>query len=110
MFHRVAHRVVGRVGPGGFTPKDVEPAERFPGRPANISTLGRGRVMAFDSVVYWIEMDQRRVRPVFRSASDDPVMYAVDFGTPADPVIAVTTRRQIHVVRPSGEEPVRRSD
>ena len=104
MFDPVSHRVVGRVGPGEFTPKDVEPAERFPGRPVNISTLGRGRVMAFDSVVYWIEMDQRRVRPVFRVAGDDPVMYAADFGTPADPVIAVTTRREIHVLRPSGEE------
>jgi hypothetical protein len=103
LFDPVSHRVIGRVGPGGYSPAGVA-AERFPGRPLNVPTLGRGRVIAFDSVVYWIDMEQRRVTPVFRATADDPVFYAADMGPAPDPTIAVGTRRGVHVVRPDGGE------
>ena len=103
LFDPVSHEMIGRVGPAGFS-SGVAATERFTGTPLNLPTLARGRVIAFDSVVYWIDMDQRRVTPVFRASADDPVFYASDMGPAADPTIAVGTRRGVHVLRPDGGE------
>ena len=103
LYDPVTHMPTGAVGPAGFSPQAVAPSQRFPGTPLNLFTQGGRHVLAFDSIVYWIELDRRRVRPVFTPAGDDPIFSAAEIGPPAEPMIVLATRRSIHVLRPSGE-------
>jgi hypothetical protein len=104
LYDPVTHMPIGTVGPAGFSPQAIAPSQRFPGTPLNLFTQGGRHVLAFDSIVYWIELEQRRVRPVFTPASDNPIFSAAELGPPADPIIVLATRRSIHVLHPSGEK------
>ncbi|HVX86259.1 MAG TPA: hypothetical protein VH253_15860 [Phycisphaerae bacterium] len=99
----VSHRKLGSVGPAGFSAVGTAPTERFSGTPLNLASLAMGRAIAFPSVVYWIELDQRRVRRVFTAAQDDPVLYAAQLAPPQNPAIVVSTRRRLYALRPTGE-------
>lgn len=94
---------IGTVGPGGFAPSHEAPAGRFPGRPLNLSFQGNSHVLAFDSAVYWIEMDHRRVRPVFTPAAGEPVYSAAEVGPASDPRVIVATPGRVHLLRPDGQ-------
>jgi hypothetical protein len=60
-------------------------------------------VLPFESVVYWIELDHRRVRPVFTATEDDPVFSAREIGPATDPTIVIATHRRLHLLHPSGD-------
>jgi hypothetical protein len=104
LYDPVTHMPIGSVGPGGFAPNGSPPGERFQGKPLNRFSQGGRHVLAFDSIVYWIELDKRRVRPLFHAKGNDPVFSAVEIGPPATPTVVLATRRSIHVLRPGGEE------
>ena len=102
LFDPLTRAQIGTVGPGGFAPHDSPPIQRFAGTPLNLFFQGGSRVMAFDSIVYWIELDQRRVRPVYSPAGDDLVFSAAEVGAPTNPMILVGTRHRLHLLRPDG--------
>jgi hypothetical protein len=63
---------------------------------------GGTHTLTFPSVVYWMELDQHRVRKLFTASDNDPVVAAVEIGTQADPTVAVVTTKHLHVMQPSG--------
>jgi len=65
--------------------------------------LGNGHTLSFPSAVYWLELDQRRVRRVFAATDDDPVVCANELPPQTDPTIAIATRTRLHLLRSSGE-------
>ena len=104
LYDPVTRTPIGTVGPAGFAPPAAAPGQRFPGRPLNLFTQGGRHVLAFDSIAYWIELDQRRVRPIFTATSEDPILSAAEIGPPSDPTIVLATRHAIHVLHPGGEK------
>jgi len=95
--------MVGRIGPMGFTAGDAPPLERFPDEPLNGMLQSRTRTIAFPSCVYWMELDQQRVRKIFTASADDPVVCAHELPPQAEPSILVATRSRLHLLRASGE-------
>ena len=102
LFDPVSRVQIGTVGPTGFSSPGTPPAGRFAGTPLNLFLSGGSRVLAFDSIVYWIELEQRRVRPVYTADRDDSVFAAAELGAPTDPTILVGTRHRLHLLRPDG--------
>jgi hypothetical protein len=103
LYDPVTRVPIGTVGPGGFAPRHDPPAGRFPGRPLNLSFLTNMHVLAFDSAVYWIELDQRRVRQVFAPEAGEPVYSAAEVGPATGPLVVVATPARVHVLRPDGQ-------
>lgn len=103
MYDITTRVLIGTVGPAGFAPPGVAPSALFPAEdPLNLRISG-GHTLAFPTIVYWLELDQRRVRPVFTTAADDPVSCARDLPPQTNPSIAIATRSNIHVLNISGE-------
>lgn len=102
LYDPISHARVGTVGPAGFAAHPAEPAQRFDGTPINLFMQRSTHTLAFDSQVYWLQLDQRRVRPIFTATADDPVFSAAEVGTPTEPKAIVATRRSLHLLRPDG--------
>ena len=102
MYDPVTRVLTGTVGPAGFTAGHAAPAELFPAEALNMR-LGNGHTLAFPSAVYWLELDQRRVRRVFIADDNDPVVCTNELPPQADPIIAIATRRRLHLLRSSGQ-------
>jgi hypothetical protein len=102
LFDPVTRMRVGAVGPAGFSAGGTPPAGRFEGTPLNLFLQGNSHVLAFDSRVYWIELDQRRVRPVYAATEGDPVISAAEVGAAPDLNVLVATRRAMHLIGPDG--------
>src|SRR5205085_998144 len=77
MYDPLTRVLVGRVGPAGFAVGQAAPAELFPVEGLNLK-FGGGHALAFTSAVYWLELDQRRVREVFKATREDPVISATE--------------------------------
>ena len=60
-------------------------------------------MLAFDSAVYLLELDHRRVRPIYAATADDPVFSAAALGTTADSPILVATHAGLHMLGPDGQ-------
>ena len=103
LYDPVTRVQIGTIGPDGFSPAPNPPAGRFPGSPRNVSLLGGSRVLAFDSIVYWIELERRNVRPIYLPAADDPVFSAAELGPPAAPTLLVATRHGLHAMHTDGK-------
>jgi hypothetical protein len=106
LYDPISHALIGTVGPAGFARADAPSTsdQRFPGTALNLASQRLRRALPFDSTVYWIELDQRRVKLVFIAPADDPITSAGDVGTPADPSIVIVARHHLHLIRPSGEK------
>jgi hypothetical protein len=102
LYDPVTCALIGQVGPAGFTARDATPVARFPGNPLNSMTQGSTRTLALSSAVYWMELDQRRVRKVFTTSPDDPVVCAHELPPQTDPTILIATRSRLHLLNPSG--------
>lgn len=94
---------IGTVGPSGFQPPRSNSPALFPGTPHGLFLLGSSRVLAFDSAVYLLELDHRRVRQIYAATADDPIFSAAAMGTTADSLILVATRSRLHVLGPDGQ-------
>jgi hypothetical protein len=95
--------LAGRVGPGGYTAGDSMPVVRFAGEPLDGSSQGSTRTLAFSSDVYWMELDQRRVRKIFTAGGpDDEVVSAHELRPPTGPTIVIATRKRLVLVSPLG--------
>jgi hypothetical protein len=103
LFDPVTHVRIGTVGPAGFAPGATPPARRFEGAPLNLFLQGNSHVLAFESIVYRIELDQRRVRPIYTPAEGDAVFSAADVGEPRDPDVLVATRHGLHLIGTDGK-------
>jgi hypothetical protein len=103
LYDPVTRLPLGTVGPAGFALAPAPPGEVFPDAPLNPWQQGETHTLAFPSAVYWMELDRRRVRPVFTAAADDPVVSAVELSSPSDPKVLVVTRSRLHLLRRSGE-------
>jgi hypothetical protein len=103
LFDPVTRMEIGTVGPAGFQPR-ANSNQTFSGTPTNLFLFGSSRVLAFDSSVYLMELDHRRVRPIFAAKADDPVFSAAALGTTADSMILVATRQQLHAIGPDGKQ------
>jgi hypothetical protein len=104
IYDPVTRILLGTVGPAGFTEDDQPPSEVFPGWPQNAMAQGNTHTLSFPSEVYWLELDQHRVRKIFTAEHDDPVVAAIEIGKQADPTAVIVTRDHLHVLRPSGEK------
>jgi hypothetical protein len=104
LYDPVTRTQIGTVGPAGFAARNDAAPERFPPDLLNVSQQGGRHVMPFTSVAYWIEMNQRRVRPIFHASADDPIFSAAEIGPAADPIALVATRTRLHVLKPDGTE------
>lgn len=103
LFDPVSQVQVGAVGPAGFSPGATPPAQRFDGTPLNLFLQRGSHVLAFDSVVYHIELDQRRVRPAYTAAAGDPIISAAEVGAAPNVHVLVATRQGIHLIGPDGQ-------
>lgn len=103
LFDPVTHLRIGTVGPAGFAPGATPPAKRFDGTPLNLFLQGNSHVLAFESIIYRIELDQRRVRPVYIPAQGDAIFSAADLGEPRDPHVLVATRHGLHLIDADGK-------
>ena len=103
LYDPVSHAQIGIVGPAGFNADPSAPAQQFPGTPINLFVRGT-HTLAFESQVYWLQLDRRRVQPIFTATSDDPVFSAAEVGPPDNPKALVATRHQLHLLRPDGTE------
>jgi hypothetical protein len=103
LYDKQTRLLTGTIGPGGFAPAGAEPKGRFPDTPLNITRQSRNHTLAFGSVVYWLELEQQRLRPIFVAQPDDPVLSAGDFDPPDAPqCAAIMTEHRLHIVDPSG--------
>ena len=103
MYDVTTRVLIGTVGPAGFAPPGVAPSVLFPpDEPLNLRISG-GHTLAFPTIVYWLELDQRRVRPVFNTTADDPVTCARDLPPQTSPSIVIATRSHIHLLASSGQ-------
>ena len=98
-----SRRLVGTVGPGGFSPGRTIPKERFPGTPLNPDGQRNTHTLAFEAGVYWMELDRRQVRKIYSATTDDPVVAATELPPLTDPTVLIGTRKHLYVLRPSGE-------
>ena len=103
LFDPVTRVQIGTVGPDGFSAGPSPQVRRFEGTLLDPFLKSNSRVLAFDSIVYWMELDQRRVRPVYKASADDPVFSAAELGPPADATILVATRHRLHLLRTDGQ-------
>jgi hypothetical protein len=103
MYDPVTEVLLGAVGPAGYTPGDTPPTERFPRAPLGPMSQGQTHTLAFPKTVYWMELDQRRVRKIFDAPVDDPVVAATELLPQSDPPVVVVTQKRFHVMKPTGE-------
>jgi hypothetical protein len=103
VYDPVTRQLLGRVGPAGFTAGDVLPKDQFGGPPLNPMSQGNTHTLAFPLVVYWMELDEQRVRPIYTATPSDPVIAATELPPQTAPVVAVITRENLYVMQPSGE-------
>jgi len=103
LYDPVTRALEGTIGPAGFTSSRSQPAKLFPGPPLNPMELSNAHALAFPSVVYWMELHERQVRPIFTASLDDPVISAVELSRRTDQKVAIATRHHLHLVRSSGE-------
>ena len=103
VFDPITHQQLGTIGPAGYTGGEELPAERFPAAPLNPMSQGGTHTLSFPSIVYWMELDQHRVRPIFTAQGDDPVVAAIELPPQSDPTVVVVTRSRLHVMLPSGK-------
>jgi hypothetical protein len=103
LYDSTTHLLFGTVGPAGFAPSQAQPAALFPGKPFNSMAQSNTHTMAFPHEVYWLELDQRRVRRIFNAPPDDAVVSVAELPPLTDPRVVVLTHHRIHVLRPSGE-------
>ncbi len=103
LFDPSTNLLIGTVGPSGFAPAGAGPIDRFPSELLNSATQRGTRTLAFASGVYWMELDQRRVRSIFSADDKDPVVCAHELAPAADPQVVIATRSRLHLLRPSGE-------
>jgi hypothetical protein len=97
-----SHAQIGTIGPAGFASQGSAPAQRFEGNPINLFLLGSTRAFAFDSQVYWLRLDQRRVQPIFTATPDDPVISASTVGTAANSDAIIATYHKLYLLQPDG--------
>jgi hypothetical protein len=98
-----SRRLFGTVGPGGFSPGRTVPKEQFPGTLLNPDSQRNTHTLAFNSSVYWMELDRRRVRKIYSATTEDPVVAATELAPQSDPTVLIGTRKHLYVLRPSGE-------
>ncbi len=103
MYDPVTLMLLGRVGPDGFASADAPLPGPFLGVPLNPMAQGPTHTLAFPSVVYWMELDHRRVRKLYKAAADDPIVAATELPPTTDPPVIVVTRKRIVVMKSSGE-------
>jgi hypothetical protein len=103
LYDPVTHVLLGTVGPTGFASAQAPPGERFPNKPLNLMFQADTHTLAFPSVVYWMELDRRRVRKLFTAPSDDPVISACELPPQSDPTVVILTRKKFHVLKSSGD-------
>jgi hypothetical protein len=103
LYDPTSRSMVGTVGPAGFAPGQSQPRELFPARSFNPAAQNGTHTLAFEQAVYWMELDQRRVRRIYTASADDPVISATELPPAAEATVLVLTHRQIHVLRPSGK-------
>ncbi len=103
MYDPVTLTLLGTVGPAGYAAADKPPAERFPRAPLNPVVQNSTHTLSFPSEVYWMELDQHRVRKIFTATADDPIVAAAELPPQSDPTVVVVTQNRLHVMKPSGE-------
>jgi hypothetical protein len=102
LYDPVSHAQIGTVGPAGFAPAHVEPAQRFSEHPINLFLQGGTHTLTFASQVYWLRLDQRRVQPIFTALAGDPIFAAGEVGPNTNPLAIVATCKSLHLLRPDG--------
>ncbi|HEX3358847.1 MAG TPA: hypothetical protein VHS31_17855, partial [Tepidisphaeraceae bacterium] len=102
LYDPVTHALEGTIGPAGFARAQV-PNPAFADLPANPFSQGGTRTLAFPSIVYWMELQQRQIKPIFTATADDPVISASELPPQNDPTVIVATHKQLYLIRPNGE-------
>jgi hypothetical protein len=103
LYDPITHILVGTVGPSGFSPAAAGPGQRFPSRPLGLFSQEHTHTLTFPSAVYWMELDERRVRQLFSASANDPIISVCELPPQTHPTVVVVTSTQLHLVTPSGE-------
>ncbi len=103
LYDSTSRTLIGTVGPAGFSPGRTPPREFFPGQPLNPSSQQNRHALAFESTVYWMELDHRRVRKFFDAPANDPIISIAELTPDTDPTVFIATRHRLLVMDPSGK-------
>ncbi len=105
-------RLIGWMGPDGFSPGEARPAHRFEGALRPTSEYGYIQpVLAFPSAVYRLDLRQRGIRKVFTPSARETVLGAATSGDstaamavygPRAKFDAIATNTSVHVQAPDG--------
>jgi hypothetical protein len=104
LYDPITHVLLGTVGPSGFSSMAEGPSQQFPASPLNLFLQANTHTLTFPSAVYWMELDQHRVRPLLVASTDDPVVSACELPPQTNPIVVVLTRSTLHVLKPSGDK------
>ncbi|HEX4795755.1 MAG TPA: hypothetical protein VH370_18335 [Humisphaera sp.] len=96
--------LVGSIGPNGFAAGQSRPADRFDADPLGPAYQASTRTIAFPSVIYWMELDNRQVRKVFAAPIGESIIGAHELPPATDPVILVATKRHMFLLKSTGEK------
>jgi hypothetical protein len=103
LYDPVTHTLVGMVGPAGFSSAYAQPGEFLPDTPSSPLLQADTHTLAFPSVVYWMELDYRRLRLLFTARPGDPVISACELPPQDDPAVVILTQNNLLLLKSSGE-------
>jgi hypothetical protein len=103
VYDPVTKSFLGTIGPNGYLPRETPQDECFPEMLLNRMTQSNSHTLCFPAVVYWMELDQQRVRRIFAARLNDPVVAAINLPPQSDPTVAVVTCKNVLLMRPSGD-------
>jgi hypothetical protein len=103
LFDPITHVLLGTVGPAGFSSAADGTSQRFPSQPLSLFFQENTHTLTLSSIVYWMELDEKRVRQLFTAAPNEPILSACELPPQTNPTVVVLTSNQLHLLKPSGE-------
>ena len=92
LYDPITHILLATVGPSGFSSVAEGQGQPFPATPLNLFLQANTHTLTFPSGVYWMELDQHRVRPLFVARTDDLVVSACELPPQTNPIAVILTR------------------
>lgn len=98
-YNLATRRLVGNLGPAGFSFGRTQPGDRFEVPAQHIPLISR-HTLHTATALYEVNIQNRTVRSVFTTTTDDPILASGYVATGPIGDIAVLTRRWLQLVGP----------
>jgi len=106
-YDMATRRIIGSIGPGGFSSDRAGSGSRFV-RPYNHHAWSPANLLNTAETVYEADLENRAVRALFTTTSDDPVGGAIEVQVGKEETdrryILAATRHFIHLISPGAKE------